>query len=263
MRIGFEVEDSRQLEEPLELDYYLAEDDKYSRYFNFNYWSTSKFINGFVSSLLLIIVSELGDKTFFIAAILAMRASRTVVLVASMLALTIMTIFASVMGLAASIIPSTYIHYISISLFVIFGLIMLKEGYEMSEEETGEEMKAVESSIEAKNSKHSAIGSSPPDVVSTNLLKKVRTKLAKFYSILFIQTFIMIFLAEWGDRSQVSTLVLAARENIVAVTLGALLGHLICTGLAVAGGRLLAQRISVRTGELMNSLDELREKERE
>ena len=32
------------------------------------------------------------------------------------------------------------------------------------------------------------------------------------------------------------------------VILGGILGHTICTGIAVLGGRLLAQRISVRTG---------------
>ena len=34
------------------------------------------FIHAFVASLSVIIVSELGDKTFFIAAIMAMRLSR-------------------------------------------------------------------------------------------------------------------------------------------------------------------------------------------
>ena len=34
------------------------------------------------------------------------------------------------------------------------------------------------------------------------------------------------------------------------MTLGGTIGHAICTGLAVVGGRLIAQRISIRTGEL-------------
>jgi Ca2+/H+ antiporter, TMEM165/GDT1 family len=32
------------------------------------------------------------------------------------------------------------------------------------------------------------------------------------------------------------------------VTLGAILGHALCTGLAVLGGRMIAQKISVKTG---------------
>lgn len=49
------------------------------------------FIHAFVASFSVIIVSELGDKTFFIAAIMAMRYNRLTVLLGAMLALGIMT----------------------------------------------------------------------------------------------------------------------------------------------------------------------------
>lgn len=49
------------------------------------------FIHAFVASISVIIVSELGDKTFFIAAIMAMRYNRLVVLAGAMLALGLMT----------------------------------------------------------------------------------------------------------------------------------------------------------------------------
>ena len=46
----------------------------------------------------------------------------------------------------------------------------------------------------------------------------------------------MTFLAEWGDRSQLATIVLAAREEIKGVVIAGVLGHALCTGLAVLGG---------------------------
>lgn len=64
-----------------------------------------------------------------------------------------------------------------------------------------------------------------------------------------IQACSMTFLAEWGDRSQLTTIVLAARDNVYGVIVGGVLGHALCTGLAVIGGRMIAQRISVRTGK--------------
>ncbi len=49
------------------------------------------FAHAFIASISVIIVSELGDKTFFIAAIMAMRHSRLVVFSGAILALVIMT----------------------------------------------------------------------------------------------------------------------------------------------------------------------------
>lgn len=63
----------------------------------------------------------------------------------------------------------------------------------------------------------------------------------------------MTFLAEWGDRSQLATVVLAAREDIWGTCVGGVVGHAICTGLAVIGGRIIAARISVKTGILKKS----------
>ena len=45
-------------------------------------------------------------------------------------------------------------------------------------------------------------------------------------------------------------------QNVAGVTIGGTLGHSLCTGLAVIGGRLIAQRISVRTGKSIAANDE-------
>ena len=50
------------------------------------------FTHGFIASLSVIIVSELGDKTFFIAAIMAMTHSRLTVLIGALGALFLMTV---------------------------------------------------------------------------------------------------------------------------------------------------------------------------
>jgi len=56
----------------------------------------------------------------------------------------------------------------------------------------------------------------------------------------------MTFLAEWGDRSQIATIGLAASSNPLGVTLGGCLGHAVCTSAAVVGGRGMASMISER-----------------
>ena len=64
---------------------------------------------------------------------------------------------------------------------------------------------------------------------------------------IMIQAFTLTFLAEWGDRSQIATIALASAKDPVGVTLGGIIGHALCTGLAVVGGRLLASRISEKS----------------
>ena len=65
----------------------------------------------------------------------------------------------------------------------------------------------------------------------------------------WVQTFVMTFLGEWGDRSQIATIAMAAGQDYWWVTLGATCGHAICTGVAVIGGRAIAGRVSLKMGE--------------
>ena len=57
-------------------------------------------------------------------------------------------------------------------------------------------------------------------ISSVPLTTRIRRKLMVYVSLVFIETFTMTFLAEWGDRSQISTIILAAREvNLNSIVL--------------------------------------------
>ncbi|KAE8741943.1 hypothetical protein FOCC_FOCC012503 [Frankliniella occidentalis] len=264
------------------------------------------FVHAFVAALSVIVVSELGDKTFFIAAIMAMRHPRLTVFLGAASALAFMTVLSAVFGLAATIIPRAYTYYISTALFAIFGLKMLRDGYYMSPNEGQEELEEVQSDLRKRedegkkvedqqreveadlvvvidptllnveasasnssenhidfNSKKSEFereaASGGADVesagsASTKKKGKWRASALKMFSRIFVQAFTLTFLAEWGDRSQLTTIILAAREDVVGVTIGGTLGHCLCTGLAVLGGRMIAQRISVRTVTIIGGI---------
>eukprot|EP01026_Neomeris_dumetosa_P003599 TRINITY_DN10972_c0_g1_i1.p3 TRINITY_DN10972_c0_g1~~TRINITY_DN10972_c0_g1_i1.p3 ORF type:complete len:157 (-),score=23.48 TRINITY_DN10972_c0_g1_i1:426-896(-) len=79
---------------------------------------------------------------------------------------------------------------------------------------------------------------------STNLASAT---LRVLFSPIFLKAFSLTFLAEWGDRSQIATIGLATQDDVWGVTLGGILGHCICTGAAVIGGRHLALHINERT----------------
>eukprot|EP00656_Telonema_subtile_P007218 TRINITY_DN13388_c0_g1_i2.p1 TRINITY_DN13388_c0_g1~~TRINITY_DN13388_c0_g1_i2.p1 ORF type:complete len:165 (-),score=26.00 TRINITY_DN13388_c0_g1_i2:95-589(-) len=68
------------------------------------------------------------------------------------------------------------------------------------------------------------------------------------------KAFTLTFLAEWGDRSQIATVALAADKNPFGVTLGGVVGHSCCTGLAVLSGSYLAEKVSERTTTIVGGV---------
>ncbi|XP_050039810.1 putative divalent cation/proton antiporter TMEM165 isoform X1 [Dermacentor andersoni] len=211
--------------------------------------ANTEFWHGFIGAISVIIVSELGDKTFFIAAILAMRHSRLVVFGGAIAALSIMTVLSAGLGFVTTVIPRIYTHYLSIGLFVFFGVRMIKEAYYMPADEGMDEYEEVQKSLSKKEMDDSASQArdSVVNMEAGSSSVSFRWRLRLFLSQVFFQALTLTFVAEWGDRSQIATIILAAREDPVAVSLGAILGHSLCTLLAVIGGRLVAQWISVRT----------------
>lgn len=201
------------------------------------------FNHGFLSSLSVILVSEIGDKTFFIAAIMAMKYSRLTIFTGAILALATMTVMSVLMGALTTIIPRYITFYVSTALFALFGLKMLKEGFDMKADSGLEEMEEVQQELKEKDEERER---KTGDIESQGPVR-ASAKLRSCFSAVFLQAFTMTFLAEWGDRSQLTTIILGAREDILGVIVGGILGHSICTGMAVVGGRLIATKISVRT----------------
>ncbi|KAK7096983.1 putative divalent cation/proton antiporter TMEM165 [Littorina saxatilis] len=205
------------------------------------------FMHALVASLSVIIVSEIGDKTFFIAAILAMRHSRVTVLMGALSALIFMTIMSALVGYATTVIPRAYTYYASSILFAIFGLKMLKEAWVMSPDEGQEEYDEAQAEIKKKEDELLRQNTPVQDMESGIIRTPGRRFWSGILSTVFLESFTLTFLGEWGDRSQIATIILGAREDVLGVIIGCLVGHTLCTGLAVVGGRFVAQKISIRT----------------
>ncbi|XP_069977869.1 putative divalent cation/proton antiporter TMEM165 [Penaeus vannamei] len=211
------------------------------------------FMHAFIAALSMIIVTELGDKTFFIAAIMAMNHPRVTVFAGAMFALTAMHVMSALFGYVITWIPRVYTFYASSVLFAIFGLKMLREGWKMKPEEAQEEFEEVQMDLRRRDDDFQK---EPLEEGGAGVRGRGGRRAGIFgmVSRIFLQAFTLTFLAEWGDRSQIATVVMAAREDVYGVIVGGLLGHFLCTGLAVIGGRIIATKISVRTVTIIGGI---------
>ncbi|KIY48599.1 UPF0016-domain-containing protein [Fistulina hepatica ATCC 64428] len=218
-------------------------------------------------AFVMIIFSEIGDKTFLIAAILAMRHPRLVVFAGAFASLVVMSVLSAALGrVLPALVPRQYTQLLAALLFFVFGAKMAAEGRQMrsgdneklrtemreAEEEILEDeafrdgcqcdrsvveldkMEAGHTTKEARKSK------------KTRLVEGVRNFCSLLLGPVFVQSFLLTFLGEWGDRSQIATVALGAAHNVHVVAFGTIVGHSCCTALAVLSGRYVSSKISIR-----------------
>lgn len=100
---------------------------------------------GFTTSFLTILVCEVGDKTFFLAMIMATRYFEYIVFLGSYGALFVMTILSTAFGkIATAWISPIWTNVFVTILFFYFGIKMLLDAKNHEENEENEEMKEVE-----------------------------------------------------------------------------------------------------------------------
>lgn len=74
----------------------------------------------------MILVCEIGDKTFFIGAIMAMQHPPIFVFAGAFGALIVMTVLSSLIGFALpNLLPKQYTHYAAAILFLYFGYVQI------------------------------------------------------------------------------------------------------------------------------------------
>ena len=185
--------------------------------------------SGFYQSFSLVFLSEIGDKTFFVAGLLAAKLSRFVSFVGSLGALAVMTVLAVLIGQVFHAVPAGLTQGLplddiaAVAAFLFFGVKILAEAFEGGEGSSfmDEELEDAEETVD-----------------NSDTIKKT-TALTQIAS-----TFALVFAAEFGDRSFLSTIALSAAQNPLAVAAGSIAAHAIATGIAVVGGAYISKYIS-------------------
>lgn len=169
-----------------------------------------------------------------------MRHPRLTVFSGSILALGLMSLLSSLLGaILPTLLPKRYTTAAAAILFFVFGGKMVMEGMEMESGEKGrekmeEEMREVQKEVEEAEEEATGRGAGFPmtdleegrmggeasaglagkrankDDAVAGLKEGVKNLGNLFFSPILVQAFILTFLAEWGDRSQIATIALAA-----------------------------------------------------
>lgn len=195
----------------------------------------SGFVSGLTASFLLVLASEIGDKTFFISALLSMKYSRVLVLIGTMLALGAMTVISVLIGQIFHALPTSFNltipfdDYAAVALLLWFGFQNIRDGLAMSSDED-EELQDAKEVVEGQVTQ------------PTSGARVV------------VETTSLIFLAEWGDKSMLATVALAAAKSPIGVIVGGISGHLVATIIAVVGGSLLGKFISEKNARLVGGV---------
>ncbi|KAJ6945578.1 protein PAM71 [Populus alba x Populus x berolinensis] len=199
--------------------------------------------SGLTAAFTLIFVSEIGDKTFFIAALLAMQYEKGLVLLGSMGALSLMTILSVVIGRIFNSVPAQFQttlpigEYAAVTLLMFFGLKSIKDAWDLP-------------SKDAKTGDKSCPELDEYAEAEELVKEKVSKPLTNPFEIVW-KSFSLVFFAEWGDRSMLATIALGAAQSPWGVATGAIAGHLVATTIAILGGAFLANYISEKLSYIL------------
>ncbi len=181
----------------------------------------------FGSGLSAITVAELGDKTFFMALILAVRHPRRWVFLGSFAALAVVTLLSLGVGYGLrELLPVRLLPWLAGGLFLVFGIRLLLEAQALPADAARGEAQEAEQAVIAAD--RQLLSSRPLAVIW--------------------EAFALVFIAELGDRTQLATIVLATAPGFTFAGLlaGTLLGHALVTALAVGSGRWIGDRVDER-----------------
>jgi len=183
--------------------------------------------SGFYQAFSLVFISEIGDKTFFVAALLAAKISRAISFIGSLGALAVMSVISVVIGQVFHAVPAELANgvplddVVAVVAFTYFGVKILAEAFEDDQGKMDEELEEAEEAVEERDEITKA---------------SVGAQIASIFA--------LVFAAEFGDRSFLATIALSAAQNPVSVAAGAIAAHGIATGIAVIGGAYISKYVS-------------------
>lgn len=200
-------------------------------------------INGdaFLLSLGMVGMAEMFDKTWFVALVMAMRHPPNVVFWGCFAGLAVHVLIAAAFGysIAHMFKPST-LQFLAASLYATFFVMYAYDWYT-----TDSNNDLMAAGVEEVNDEFKDEESMPIyDVVKGKDAKTSKARSQTWTQVrqVFMQCFMAVFIAEWGDRTQMAMIGIHASKPLVPVMLGSLLAFGLLTFSAVLVGLYLSDK---------------------
>eukprot|EP00421_Protoceratium_reticulatum_P012592 CAMPEP_0168402662 /NCGR_PEP_ID=MMETSP0228-20121227/23734_1 /TAXON_ID=133427 /ORGANISM="Protoceratium reticulatum, Strain CCCM 535 (=CCMP 1889)" /LENGTH=229 /DNA_ID=CAMNT_0008416251 /DNA_START=156 /DNA_END=845 /DNA_ORIENTATION=+ len=188
-------------------------------------------------------MAEVFDKTWFVALVMAMRHDRNTVFWGCFAALLIHVFIAAVCGYSMSrLLSHRVLDFFAAGLYTMFTILYTYDWYNTSSD----------SDILAASKEEAAAslpeeGSAGGGGAGYGALKGAQSRGGGKASLpslgrLFWQCFVAVFIAEWGDRTQIAMIGIHASQPLVPVMLGSTLAFGVLTLSAVCLGVVLRDR---------------------
>jgi Ca2+/H+ antiporter, TMEM165/GDT1 family len=165
----------------------------------------------------LIVPAELPDKTFVASLVLATRFRAVPVVIGAAFAFAVQAGIAVAAGSAVSLLPATPVHAVTAAIFALGAVLMLRANSDPAGEE-----RTVEAEL--------------ADIPAAPSTRRV-----------ILTSFVVLFIAEWGDLTQLLTASLSAKyHQPVSVFVGSWLGLVVVGMIAVTGGKAMLRLIPLK-----------------
>lgn len=199
----------------------------------------------FCRSLAIVGIAELFDKTWFMGLLLALRYKKVTVFAGSVSALILHTILAAALGYAfAEVLSPTLLSFMAAGLFVIFTLLYAKDWYfaDPDRDAIAAGREEAEGDCELLPASKDGIGANECEVEQVGKEEGDSRTMVNSHSEWFVlsKSFMAVFIAEWGDRTQIAMVGQHASQPLIPVFLGSVVAFALLTLSAVGAASVLS-----------------------
>lgn len=198
------------------------------------------FISSIYQSFAIIFLSEIADRTFILILIFAAKLNWLPLLITSCLALGTMNILAIAVGyLVPMLVVKSIVNWIGFACFLSFGLYSIYDSFHMESETVADKLSEYKKDDDLNYK----------DIETNNESRKERGVFQ-----VCLELFIALTLSEMGDKSQITTVAIAALYNIYGVLIGTCLAYFCTILIAIICGHFLSKYVSEKQMTLIGGI---------